>query len=81
MKARRENLSPKEAKAAAFKAYWLKYGMNLFNRAEAHGVDWMKIKPEKLSGEVILAEEFAAPDEYKQNPYKEAPNIQNAFRR
>jgi hypothetical protein len=65
MMARRGNVSPKEAKAAAFKAYWLKYGMSLFNRAEAHGVKWLDIKPDQLSAAVILAEEFATPDEYK----------------
>lgn len=70
--------NPKAVKAAAFKAYWLKWGMNLFNRAEEYGIDWMKIKPWELSGQVYLAEEEATPDEYKNNPYKEARNTKKS---
>lgn len=65
MKRRAGDQSPKAAKEAAFKHYWLKYGMNLFNRGEAHGVNFLDYKPEQFSAAVILAEELATPDEYK----------------
>jgi len=65
MRVRRANVSPKEAKAAAFKAYWLKWGMHLFNRGEAVGVNFLDYRAEQYSGAVIQAEEFATPDEYK----------------
>lgn len=55
----------KTVRATAFKSWWIRYGMNLFNRAEAHGVDFLKFRPEQFSGAVIQAEEFATPDEYK----------------
>lgn len=53
--------------AKEFKARWIAYGMNLFNRAEAHGVDWRKMNLEQLSAAVILAEEYATPPEYQTN--------------
>ena len=65
-----------ETKAAAakeFKSRWIAYGMNLFNRAEAHGVNWRAIPMEQLSATVILHEEFAMPDEYKSNPFINQP--------
>jgi hypothetical protein len=52
-----------------FKSKWIAYGMRLFTRAEAHGVDWRKLSPSKLEAEILFAEEFAMPDEYKNNPF------------
>ena len=49
----------------AFLAKWIPYGMNLLARAEAHGVDWSRMPTEQIEGAVILAEEWATPDEYK----------------
>lgn len=54
-----------------FKGKWIAYGMNLFNRAEAHGLDWRDMPMEQLSASVILAEEFSTPDEYKARSFKE----------
>lgn len=53
----------------AFKAKLIPWGMNLMNRAEAHGIDWQNISMSKLEAAVLFAEEFAAPDEYKSNPF------------
>lgn len=58
-----------EAARAEFKGRWIAYGMNLFNRAEAHGVDWRHLRMEQVEAAVIMAEEFVTPDEYKRNPF------------
>lgn len=73
MRGRRVERSAKAAKEAAFKHYWLKYGMNLFSRAEAHGVNFLDYRAEQFSGAVILHEEWAKPDEYKNNPFATSP--------
>jgi hypothetical protein len=65
MRTKRGPVSAKEAKAAAFKAGWIKYGMSLFNRGEAHGVNFLDYRPDQYAAAVILAEEWATPDEYK----------------
>jgi hypothetical protein len=65
MRTKRGPVSPKAAKEAAFKHYWMKWGMHLFNKAEAHGVNFLDYKAEQFSAAVILAEEWATPDEYK----------------
>lgn len=67
---------PLSVQQAAFKAYWLKWGMSLFNRAHAVGVEWEKVKPWELSAMVLLYEEAAKPDEFKNNPFQEARNTQ-----
>jgi hypothetical protein len=52
-----------------FMRRWLAYGSQVFARAEAHGVEWRNLRMEQVEPAVILAEEFAAPDEYKRNPF------------
>jgi hypothetical protein len=58
-----------EMARAEFKGRWIAYGMHLFNRAEALGVDWRNMSLEKLPAAIDFAEEFATPDEYKRNPF------------
>lgn len=53
----------------AFMGRWMAYGAQMFNRAEAHGVEWQSMPMEKVPAAVDFAEEFAAPDEYKKNPF------------
>lgn len=50
---------------ARFLARWIPFGIHLANRAEALGVDWDCCSMEELTSRIILAEEFATPDEYK----------------
>lgn len=52
-----------------FLARWIPYGVKLLARAEGNGVDWENCPMERLVGEIITAEEFATPDEYKSNPF------------
>lgn len=61
----------REEKRQAFLKRWIPYGINLLARAEAHGVDWEKISLEKLEAEVLFAEEWATPDEFKSNPFQQ----------
>lgn len=60
--------SLKDERRKEFLARWIPYGMNLFARAEAYGLDWNKIPMEQLSATIILTEEWARPSDY-QDPF------------
>jgi hypothetical protein len=56
--------SPRQAARKRFLAKAMPYMMSLFNRAEALGLDWQNIPMERLTSEIILAEEWAKPAGY-----------------
>ena len=57
----------KSAARQEFLGRWKAYGTGLFARAEAHGIDWRSAPMEQLESLVILHEEWARPDEQKED--------------
>jgi hypothetical protein len=55
-------MTPMNAARKEFLAEWIKYGAKLFNRAEAHGVEWRRMPIQNVPAAVDFAEEFAKPD-------------------
>ncbi len=51
----------------AFLARAIPFMLAKFYKAEAHGIDWRRIKFEELDAHIILAQEFAKPTEYAED--------------
>lgn len=55
-------MTPMNEARKEFMRRWIAYGAQMFNRAEAHGVEWRALPMEKVPAAVDFAEEFAKPD-------------------
>lgn len=63
--------SPIQQARKEFQAKLMPFGMALFNKAEAYGIDWRGMSIESLIGAVYLAEEYAKTPEWHGIPEEE----------